>query len=226
MEEGAYNFFARLGKEFVNKSYEEELEKIRQGGESKKYCFVSEGAVYVRARSRDIPAMIDCGEGDISTVAQDVKIEYELGSTTGAGAMSGRGFTSYNLGGGFGFPQSRYCLIGVRGGKVNWDRKIAGDEILVVATEYPYLAKKYLSRKYPNTIFDLMASTGKTENAVRVRNADAIFEIVGSGETLRKNDLEIFEEAMQNPTLVLVNNAAGRLTDILDRLKIISTCQD
>ena len=218
MEEGAYSFFSGLGAEFVCKEYEAELANIRSGGESKTYNFECEGAIYVRVRSRDIPAMIDSGEGDIATVAEDMVREYELGSITPMGAMSGRGYKSYRIADSasqkFGFPASRYCLIGAKGEKTKWADKIANSDIITVATEYPYISKRFLERKYPNTTFDMMSSTGKTENAIRARNADAIIEIVGSGETLRKNNLEVFMEAFANPTMLLTNNAAARLNNV------------
>ena len=60
---------------------------------------------------------------------------------------------------------------------------------LKIATSYPYSLKYWLKSKGIEE-FEIIECDGDTEDEIRDGSADAIFEIVDSGQSLRDNDLE------------------------------------
>ena len=96
---------------------------------------------------------------------------------------------------------------------------------LRIGTRYPHLAAAELGRR--GLIADIIALNGSVELAVVANLADAIVDLVETGETLRANGLVIREELMDVSARVVVNRAAfaldeARLTPLLRTLE--ETC--
>ena len=95
-------------------------------------------------------------------------------------------------------------------------------EVPRVATKFPNLASRFfLERGAPAEIIPL---SGAIEIAPLVGLADAIVDVVSSGNTLRANDLVAVEEIVAISSRLIVNQAAlklkhGELQGILDTLR-------
>jgi ATP phosphoribosyltransferase len=76
-----------------------------------------------------------------------------------------------------------------------------------LATEYPELAKRWLARRGVKA--EVLYSHGATEAKVPWL-ADAILEIVDTGESLRKNGLRELEEVLRGQAVLVANPRAMR----------------
>ena len=211
MEEKVYNAFASAG--LVSEEYEEEFEKIRAGKDSRRYAFEGEGVVYVRAKPADVPFCVDSANADMTICGNDCKLRYELSNATMTGSLAGAAYTSAAMDSRYDFPKTRFCVIGEKDSQPIYAEMLQDDKAIIVATEYPEIAMNYLCKRYPQAYFDFRKFNGKTENAVKFWGADVVFDIVETGRTLKENGLEIFEEAMPNPTKILASNASLRIDD-------------
>ena len=79
------------------------------------------------------------------------------------------------------------------------------DRPIVVASEYERLAVDWISRRGLRATF--VRSYGATE-VFPPEDADCIVDLVASGDTLRANRLEVFEELMASSTRLYANPAA------------------
>ncbi len=74
-----------------------------------------------------------------------------------------------------------------------------------VATSYPGLVKKYLESKSINA--DVVQLDGAVESAVRLGVADAIADVVSTGNTLRQAGLKVIGESMLESEAVLISSS-------------------
>jgi ATP phosphoribosyltransferase len=85
-----------------------------------------------------------------------------------------------------------------------------GEEISIlngkrVATSYPGLVKKYLESKSIKA--DVVQLDGAVESAVRLGVADAIADVVSTGNTLRQAGLKVIGESMLESEAVLISSS-------------------
>lgn len=74
-----------------------------------------------------------------------------------------------------------------------------------VATSYPGLVKKYLESKSINA--DVVQLDGAVESAIRLGVADAIADVVSTGNTLRQAGLKVIGESMLESEAVLISSS-------------------
>jgi ATP phosphoribosyltransferase len=115
-----------------------------------------------------------------------------------------------------GFGACRMCVAG----KVDVDPFVL--ETPRVATKYPRIASEhFLDRGTPARVVEL---SGAVEIAPLVGLADAIVDIVETGETLKKNGLEVKTILFEVSSRLVINRAALRLRmttmrALMDRLE-------
>ena len=142
-------------------------------------------AILIEMRNRDIPTYVELGVADAGVVGKDVLSE--LGS---------RLFTPVDLG----FAACRLSLIRKRGDLGDLQR---------VASKYPNLAAEYLSKIGSNA--EVIKLAGNVELACLTGLADAVVDIVETGNTLLANDLVEIDVIMRSSARFVVNRAALKL---------------
>ena len=88
-----------------------------------------------------------------------------------------------------------------------------------LATSYPNLAKKYLLKTF--NLIDIIEISGSVE-AMIPEYADAIFECVETGKTLRDNNL-VIQETYMNSSVNLICNKFFKLTEYPNLLKCLNS---
>ena len=81
-----------------------------------------------------------------------------------------------------------------------------------VATEYLKLAKKFFCEKGRPDI-QVFRSHGNTEHKIGLGLAEAIIDVVESGESLRENQLKIICEVISSSSIVVAANADSLAND-------------
>lgn len=161
-------------------------------------------------RDDDIPELVYEGVCDAGIVGGNVAREYQLG----AGAAE-----VYRVNRTLDFGGCRLCLA------VPTDAGIAGPAQLVgrrVATTYPNLTRTYLDARGIDA--EVVVLSGAVEIAPQLGKADAICDLVSTGQTLRANRLEVIETVYESHACVITGahaheRPAGELLErILQRI--------
>ena len=139
-------------------------------------------------RPRDIATYVGVGSLDIGFTGLDLLLD----SRSAAKAVADLGFGS-----------STFRFAGPIG-KFN---SIADVEGLRIATAYPHLLEDYLSAQGINA--QLVQLDGAVEVAVRLGVADAVADVVSTGNTLRQAGLEIFGEPILTSSAQLIASPTG-----------------
>ncbi|MDR0921345.1 MAG: ATP phosphoribosyltransferase [Lactobacillales bacterium] len=77
-----------------------------------------------------------------------------------------------------------------------------------IATKYPTIAREYFDKK--GEVIEVIKIEGSVEIAPVLHLADAIVDIVETGNTLRENGLEVFEDICPVSARLIVNKAAAK----------------
>jgi ATP phosphoribosyltransferase len=200
----AYYFFAKINNGFRNRQFE-------TGKLDRNLSFESELATFWLPKSGDVPMAVDSGYADIGIAGFDSIREYELGNIDRTGSMAGRGFDS----GYFDdlsethadFPKTKFAVIGDRGQKTKYENTVLRT-IPIIGTKYANITREYFVKS--GITPDIMKMNGSCEIAIKFLNADAIFDLVETGTTLKANGLEIYKDALPNPVKLLINTVARR----------------
>ena len=139
-------------------------------------------------RPRDIATYVGVGSLDIGFTGLDLLLD----SRSAAKAVADLGFGS-----------STFRFAGPIG-KFN---SIADVEGMRIATAYPHLLEDYLSAQGINA--QLVQLDGAVEVAVRLGVADAVADVVSTGNTLRQAGLEIFGEPILTSSAQLIASPTG-----------------
>jgi len=138
---------------------------------SRKLIFEDEenGLRYVYVKPSDVVTYVEKGVADLGVVGRDTILEqqgdiYEL--------------LDLNIG------KCKFSIAGIKGQSIY--RK---DEVLKVATKYPEIAKKYFKERQQK--IEIIKLNGSVELAPLVGLSDVIVDLVGTGNTLKANGLEI-----------------------------------
>ncbi|MFU8948008.1 ATP phosphoribosyltransferase [Mycetocola zhadangensis] len=134
-------------------------------------------------RPRDIATYVGSGALDVGITGRDLLLD------------SGSKATEIES---LGFGDSTFRFAGPIG-KFSTLEDLAG---LRVATSYPGLVGEFL--KNHNVSVDLVPLDGAVESAVRLGVADAVADVVSTGTTLRKAELDIFGPVILESTAVLI----------------------
>jgi ATP phosphoribosyltransferase len=144
-------------------------------------------------RASDVPTYVQHGAADVGIAGKDVLLEHG-----GAGL-----YQPLDL-------QIARCrmMVAVRNG-FDYEGAVRRGARLRVATKYLQTARAHFATKGVHV--DLIKLYGSMELAPLVGLADAIVDLVSSGNTLRANDLQAVEEIMPISARLIVNQAALKL---------------
>jgi len=144
-------------------------------------------------RASDVPTYVQYGAADMGVAGKDVLLEHG-----GAGL-----YQPLDL-------QIAKCrmMVAVQQG-FDYERHVRQGSRLKVATKYVQTAREHFAKKGVHV--DLIKLYGSMELAPLVGLADAIVDLVSSGNTLKANNLVAVEEIMQISSRLVVNQAALKL---------------
>ncbi|MEK6663146.1 MAG: ATP phosphoribosyltransferase [Pseudomonadota bacterium] len=144
-------------------------------------------------RATDVPTYVQYGAADLGVAGKDVLLEHG-----GAGL-----YQPLDL-------QIAQCrmMVAVQQG-FDYERHVRQGSRLKVATKYVQTAREHFAKKGVHV--DLIKLYGSMELAPLVGLADAIVDLVSSGNTLKANNLVAVEEIMQISSRLVVNQAALKL---------------
>lgn len=153
---------------------------------------------YVYVKPSDVVTYVEKGVADLGIVGKDIILEedrdvYEI--------------LDLNIG---------KCKFSIAGLKDQQEYK--RDEILRVATKYPNIAKKHFERK--NQKIEIIKLNGSVELAPLVGLSHVIVDIVETGNTLKANGLEVFEDICDISAKLVANRISYRFK--LDRIQKIA----
>jgi ATP phosphoribosyltransferase len=147
----------------------------------------------VLVRATDVPTYVEYGGADLGITGKDVLLEY----------------------GGSGFYQPldlgiAKCRISVAVRKdFDYAQAVKKGSRLRVATKYVEIAREFFAAKGVHV--DLIKLYGSMELAPLTGLADAIVDLVSTGNTLKANDLVEVEPIMEISSRLIVNRAAMKL---------------
>lgn len=147
----------------------------------------------VLVRATDVPTYVEYGGADLGITGKDVLLEY----------------------GGSGFYQPldlgiAKCRISVAVRKdFDYEQAVKKGSRLRVATKYVEIAREFFATKGVHV--DLIKLYGSMELAPLTGLADAIVDLVSTGNTLKANDLVEVEPIMEISSRLIVNRAAMKL---------------
>lgn len=158
---------------------------------------------FLAVRAQDVPTYVAQGAADIGVVGRDVLVEQETDL-----------YQMLDLGIGV-------CRL-VLAAK---DPAVMGKNgTLRVATKYPNATRAFFLRK--GKTCSVIKLYGSVELAPLVNLADAIVDLVSTGQTLKANGLVILEEIMRSTGLLVVNRVSLKMNksaieEILSALKSV-----
>jgi ATP phosphoribosyltransferase len=150
-------------------------------------------------RASDVPTYVQYGGADLGITGKDTLLEHGKDSGSAAG---GTGlYQPLDL-------QIAKCRISVATrADFDYASAVKQGSRLKVATKYVAIAREFFAAK----CVDLIKLYGSMELAPLVGLADAIVDLVSTGNTLKANHLVEVEEIMQISSHLVVNQAALKL---------------
>ncbi len=144
-------------------------------------------------RASDVPTYVEYGAADFGIAGKDVLIEH---AATHPGAL----YQPIDL------NIARCKLsVAVKNG-FDYDAAVKQGARLRVATKYVHAAREHFAEK--GVYVDLIKLYGSMELAPLIGLADAIVDLVSTGNTLRANDLVAVEDIMPISSRLIINRAA------------------
>ncbi|MEX0994480.1 MAG: ATP phosphoribosyltransferase [Balneolaceae bacterium] len=137
-------------------------------------------------RDDDIPEYVEDGVCDLGFVGANVAAEDEAEVTVLRGLDYG---------------VCRLCLAARKNGSIRSLQDFNGKK---VATSYPNLTRRYFKKHGVEA--DIVTLSGSVEIAPRLEVADAISDLVSSGNTLKANGLEEIETIFESETQLIQTN--------------------
>lgn len=138
----------------------------------------------------DIVTYLNLGIVDIGVVGQDTLIESD--------------YTNYDELIDLNVGKCKFCLAGFPEYKYTKFNRSK-----TIATKYPKIAKQFFTNK--NEDIKIVKLNGSVELGPVVNIADAIVDIVETGNTLKENGLEVIEEICNVSTRLIANNDAIKI---------------
>ena len=152
-----------------------------------------EGVRVVLVRATDVPTYVEYGGADIGVTGKDVLIEHG-----GAGL-----YQPLDL-------QIAQCHMAVAApAGFDYQKAVRQGSRITVATKYTTIARNFFAEKGVHV--DLIKLYGSMELAPLTGMADAIVDLVSTGNTLKANDLVEVEHIMDISSHLVVNQAALKL---------------
>jgi len=144
-------------------------------------------------RASDVPTYVQYGAADLGIAGKDVLLEH---GGTGLYQPLDLGIAKCKM------------MVAVQNG-FDYEGAVRRGARLRVATKYLKTAREHFAAKGVHV--DLIKLYGSMELAPLVGLADAIVDLVSSGNTLRANNLQAVEEIMPISARLIVNQAALKL---------------
>ena len=159
------------------------------------------GVRYFWVKPSDVPIYVERGAADVGACGRDILLEYEPDV-----------YELRDLGTGF-------CRMVVAAPKGFRDDS---DYPLRVATKFVNIAQDYYSSKGRD--IDIIKLNGSIEIAPLLGLSDVIVDLVETGNTLKANDLEVYEEIMDISTRIIANKSgynfkSAAINRLLERLQ-------
>ena len=147
----------------------------------------------VMVRATDVPTYVQYGGADIGVTGKDTLIEH-----------GGQGlFRPLDL-------NIAKCRVSVAvPNEFDYEHAVTQGSRLKVATKYTHIARDFFATKGVHV--DLIKLYGSMELAPLIGMADAIVDLVSTGNTLRANNLVEVERIMDISSHLVVNQAALKL---------------
>lgn len=142
------------------------------------------GVRYFWVKPSDVPIYVERGAADVGACGRDILLEYEPDV-----------YELKDLGTGF-------CRMVVAAPKGFKDES---EYPLRVATKFVNIAQDYYSSKGRD--IDIIKLNGSIEIAPILGLSDVIVDLVETGNTLKENDLEVYEEIMDISTRLITNKS-------------------
>ncbi|SFV51852.1 ATP phosphoribosyltransferase [hydrothermal vent metagenome] len=138
---------------------------------------------FLNVRNQDVPTYVEYGSADIGVVGLDVITEKELDIIRLMDMKLGKCKVS----------------IGIKNGdELDWSRPN-----IKVATKMVNITKDYFAQKAVGV--EVIKLYGSIELAPLVGLADAIVDIVETGDTMRENGLKVAEDIMESSAYLIAN---------------------
>jgi ATP phosphoribosyltransferase len=151
-------------------------------------------------RASDVPTYVQYGGADLGITGKDTLLEHDMDWGTAGGAGL---YQPLDL-------QIAKCRISVATrADFDYASAVKQGSRLKVATKYVAIAREFFAAKGVHV--DLIKLYGSMELAPLVGLADAIVDLVSTGNTLKANHLVEVEEIMQISSRLVVNQAALKL---------------
>ena len=151
------------------------------------------GVSLVMLRATDVPTYVQYGAADAGVAGKDVLLEH-----------GGEGlFQPLDLGIG------RCRLVVAAKRSYDWNGTVQRGARIRVATKYVKTAREHFAAKGMHV--DLIKLYGSMELAPLVGLADAIVDLVSTGNTLKANDLVVVEDIMPISSRLVVNPGALKM---------------
>ena len=163
-------------------------------------------------RASDVPTYVEYGAADLGIAGKDVLIEHAAHHSGGLSSPSDLNIARCRL------------AVAVKNG-FDYPAAVRQGARLRVATKYVTAAREHFAAK--GVYVDLIKLYGSMELAPLVGLADAIVDLVSTGNTLRANDLVAVEDIMPISSRLIVNRAAlktrhAELQPLLDAFEVAS----
>lgn len=186
--------------------FEETLPLLRSAGievaedpETSRKLILSTNRADVRiiiVRASDVPTYVEYGAADLGIAGKDVLIEH-------AAAHPGALYQPIDLN----IARCKLCVATRK--DFDYEAAVKQGARLRVATKYVSAARDHFAAK--GVYVDLIKLYGSMELAPLIGLADAIVDLVSTGNTLRANDLVAVEDIMPISSRLIVNRAALKL---------------
>lgn len=137
-------------------------------------------------KAGDIPLYVANGAVDIGLVGKDTVLENDLDVYE---------LTELD------FAKCTLCVAGPK-------EKVSLKNGVRIATKYPELTKKFTKRR--GIVAEIIALSGSIELAPLIHLSDCIVDLVQTGETLRENDLIVYEEILSIAPMIIANKVSYR----------------
>src|SRR4051794_22205523 len=151
----------------------------------------ADGSVrFLLLKPDDVPTYVEFGAADLGVVGRDVLLEREYDL-----------YVPVDLG----IGKCKMAVAGIAGKPPARD----GIRPLRVATKFVHVAERYYREQRRQV--EIIYVGGSVELAPITGLADVIVDLVETGETLRQNGLEVFEDIVDISSVVIANIAAFKL---------------
>ncbi|GAB6109757.1 ATP phosphoribosyltransferase [Fusibacter bizertensis] len=137
-------------------------------------------------KAGDIPLYVANGAVDMGLVGKDTVLENDLDVYE---------LTELD------FAKCTLCVAGPK-------ERVLLENGVKIATKYPELTRRFTQRRGINA--EIITLSGSIELAPLINLSDCIVDLVQTGETLRENDLIVYEEILSIAPMIIANKVSYR----------------